>query len=130
MRDLVDLLAPWVLSWATAIHLLALTGMVGAAFWCSKTRSVGKFLLASGLIFAVVAIPVVATSSALRSAAASSVWVLSIAAVYVVALGILVAKGARPRTIVGASLPLLLVQIPFSLMSGLVLACVVGHDCL
>ena len=129
MKDLLDAFLPWIFSWQTVVHGFCFAALVAVAFWCNKTGAASRFFLIAALAFLAVAIPVVSTSPSARSALAGAAWLLSIAAVYAAVLGLMVSKRARLRSMIGVSVILFLVQVPFSLFSALALACTIGHDC-
>lgn len=65
----------------------------------------------------------------LRSALATSLWCLTIAAIYAVVFGRLIVSGSPTITIWGVSFVTLIVQIPLSVISALYIGCYIGHSC-
>ncbi len=129
MTDLAALFSSWLFSSAGAGNVVGLAALLAAAILCSQTRSTGRFILIAGAIWVAASAVAAANSSSPRSAVASTLWCFSLVALNASVLGVLVGEGKRPRTLLIASLLLFLVQLPFSLLSGLLIGCYVGHEC-
>ena len=129
MSDIAAIAFNWAFSAAGLVHLTGLAVLTAAAIWLSPNRQTPQFLLVALAVWLVASALSAVGSSSVRAAMAGVLWCLSIVAIYALALGFLVSRAKTPRTVVAASLVLLLVQLPFSLLSGIYFACYVGHDC-
>ena len=129
MSDIAAIAFNCAFSAAGLVHLAGLAVLTAAAIWLSPNRQTPQFLLVALAVWLVASALSAVGSSSVRAAMAGVLWCLSIVAIYALALGFLVSRAKTPRTVVAASLVLLLVQLPFSLLSGIYFACYVGHDC-
>jgi hypothetical protein len=129
MSDIAAIAFNWVFSAASLVHLAGLAVLTAAAIWLSTNRQTPRFLLVALAVWLVASAISAVGSSSVRAAMAGVLWCLSIVTIYALGLGFLVSRAKTPRTVVAASLVLLLVQLPFSLLSGIYFACYVGHDC-
>jgi hypothetical protein len=123
-------LLQWAFSTAGLCHLIGIGVLAGAAILLGPSRAVGRFCLVALVLWIVASVLGALNSSTARGAWAGAVWALSVVAFYALFLGLLVAKGKGPRTVILTSTVLLLLQLPFSLLSGPYVACYIGHDCL
>lgn len=130
MSDLASWILQWTFSVAGLVHLIGIGVLVAAAIWLGQSKSVHRFFLTALGLWVVASVVGASSSSTLRVALASAIWALTVVAFYAVVLGVLVAKGKRPRTIIATSAVLLLLQVPLSLFSGPYLTCYIGHNCL
>jgi len=129
MSDLVGWIFQWAFSVAGIVHLIGIGVLAGAAIWLGPNRAVGRFCLVALALWIAASVLGALNSSTARIAWAGATWALSVIAFYALFLGVLVAKGKSPRTVILTSAVLLLLQLPFSLFSGLFFTCYIGHDC-
>lgn len=130
MNELPDVMLRWAFSAAGLCHLIGIGVLAGAAIMLGPRRAVGRFCLVALVLWIVASVIGALKSSTTRDAWVGAVWALSIVAFYALFLALLVAKGKGPRTVILTSTVLLVLQLPFSLLSGLYFACYIGHDCL
>ena len=129
MTDLAGWILRWTFSVAGLVHLIGICVLVAAAIWLSPRKSVRRFFLVGLGLWVVASALAALNSSTPRAALAGAIWAFTVIAFYAVLLGVLVAKGKEPRTMTATAAVLLLLQVPFSLFSGLYLTCYIGHDC-
>lgn len=130
MSELFGGMLQWAFSIAGLCHLVGIGVLAGAAVWLGPSRAVGRFCLVALGLWIVASVLGALNSSTSRGAWAGAAWALSVVVFYALFLGLLVAKGKGPRTVILTSTILLVLQLPFSLLSGLFIACYIGHDCL
>ena len=113
-----------------AIQVLVCALIAGIAVWFSGERDIRAFLVALVGVWLLVSVLLSVTDRfTVRSALATSLWCLSIAAIYAAVPGVLVAAGKPAAKIWISSFLALVVQIPLSFYSALYIGCYVGHSC-
>jgi hypothetical protein len=98
----------------------------------SARRDIRSFLLVILAVWVVASIGLSFddfSRSRYRIIASTVAWCLSMALIYAVVPGVLVAQGRRAVAIWFASAAAFAVQFPLSLVSALYIGCYVGHDC-
>ena len=113
---------------ATLVHFLVLGLLTSTALWLRPRRNVRRFLqvaLGVGLLAALV--PAIGITQ-VRAAVAEAIWILGVVGVYTAVLAVLVTRAKSRWSILVAS-ALLMMLTPFSIMAGLAIVCVVGHNC-
>jgi hypothetical protein len=112
------------------VQILVGALIAGFAVRFSGKRDIRAFLLALVGVWLVVSVLLSATDElTLRSAVATSLWCLSIAAIYAAIPGVLVAAGKSAAKIWISSFLVLVVQISLSFYSALYIGCYVGRSC-
>ena len=115
-----------------SIQILVGILITGVAVLCSKKRVAYTFyvtLTAIWLLASTLLSWIVPGELTLRNSLANLLWCLSIAAVYAVVLGRLVASGSPAYTIWWSLFLMSLVQIPISFISAIYIGCYIGHSC-
>lgn len=112
-----------------AFQILACALIAGFAVRFSGKRDIRAFLVVLVGIWLSASVLLSIDEFTPRSALATSLWCLSIAAIYAAVPGILVGAGKPPAKILISSFLALTVQIPLSFYSALYIGCYVGHSC-
>lgn len=129
MMEFLHLIGKALLSPPGSMLVPASVLLAAIAIRLSPTRATGRFILVLVALWLAFSAWSAIGSSSLRSTLPGMLWGFSIVGLYALVLGPLVAKAKPPRAIIAASIALLVVQFPLSLISGLFFGCYVGHAC-